>query len=262
MSQQRNRHPLTEPDLLDRPLTARSVVLSLLLGRHPARAGVALLVRWCELFEISENATRVALSRMVGHRELTAVNGVYELVGRVRDRQAEQELAVDPPVAEWAGDWHVVVVVASGRPAAERAERRATMRHAHFAELGDAVWVRPDNLAVPPVLVEELQSWRWRGAPQDVDPVVLAARLFDIDALMSRGHRVLARLEATRAQVDGGDLAGAFVVGAAALQYLRRDPLLPPALIPPGWPGDVLRVAYADFQHHFSDAVSRWYRAE
>ena len=70
-------------DLLERPLTARSVVLSLLLGRHPPRAPVALLVRWCAMFGISTTATRVALSRMVERGELTATDATYELAGRL-----------------------------------------------------------------------------------------------------------------------------------------------------------------------------------
>jgi len=49
----------------DRRLTARSVVLSVLLGAHPAWATVAELLRLTSDFGIRESTLRVALTRMV-----------------------------------------------------------------------------------------------------------------------------------------------------------------------------------------------------
>nr|MDT0525588.1 PaaX domain-containing protein, C- domain protein [Streptomyces sp. DSM 41633] len=47
-------------------MTARSVVLSVLLGAHPAWARAAELVRLTADFDIKEPTLRVALTRMVG----------------------------------------------------------------------------------------------------------------------------------------------------------------------------------------------------
>src|SRR5258706_16483999 len=47
-----------------RPLSARSVVASVLLGSHPPRLSAAGLVELCGRFGISGGATRVALSRL------------------------------------------------------------------------------------------------------------------------------------------------------------------------------------------------------
>ena len=76
------------------PLTARSIIASLLLGMHPPRLASSRLVRWCSLFGISEGTARVALSRMVERGELTAEAGVYELAGAVRRRQSAQDWAL------------------------------------------------------------------------------------------------------------------------------------------------------------------------
>ncbi|MDQ3757078.1 MAG: PaaX domain-containing protein, C- domain protein, partial [Actinomycetota bacterium] len=46
----------------DRPLTARSVLLSTLLGAHPPELPVQVLVRSGELFGMAEGTVRVALS--------------------------------------------------------------------------------------------------------------------------------------------------------------------------------------------------------
>ena len=91
--------------LLGRPLSTRSVIASLLLGMQPPKLAARRLVQWCALFGISEGTARTALSRMVERGELTAVNGVYELAGRVRRRQSAQEWSVTPELGAWGGEW-------------------------------------------------------------------------------------------------------------------------------------------------------------
>ena len=59
----------------------------------------------------------------------------------------------------------------------------------------------------------------------------------------------------------GATIADAFVVGAAALAHVRADPLLPPELCEPDWPGDDLRGAYREYQAAFSGAVREWFRS-
>ena len=51
-------------------LTARSVVLSVLLGAHPAWASAAELITLTSDFGIRESTLRVALTRMVGAGDL------------------------------------------------------------------------------------------------------------------------------------------------------------------------------------------------
>src|SRR3954447_13693591 len=147
MQQSRNVHSASgsEP-LLERPLSARSVMASLLLGRRPPEAPVADLVRWCELFGIAEGTARVALHRMTVKGEIEARDGVYRLAGRLAGRQVRQETSLAPRVREWRGDWRVAVVVATRRDAPTRAGLRDAMRRLHFGERREGVWMRPDNL--------------------------------------------------------------------------------------------------------------------
>jgi len=251
-------------DLLERPLTARSVVASLLLGRHPPSAPVALLVRWCALFGITEVSARVALSRMVERGELSAVDGVYELAGRIRSRQADQDFSFAPALRAWNGEWLMAIAADGPRDAVDRVALREALGRSRMVLWRSGVWIRPDNLGRRPAIgadreiIDAQCSW-WRAtALDDID----VAAAYDVDGLAERGRLLVDRLRTQTARLPDPDaLADAFVVGAAAAQHLRRDPLLPDELLPAQWPGEALRAGYRDYVAAFDPAVRAWTRA-
>jgi phenylacetic acid degradation operon negative regulatory protein len=255
--------------LLDRPLSARSVMASLLLGSHPPRLSGARLVRWCGVFGIAEGTARVALSRMVDHGELTTRAGVYELAGAMRGRQRAQDWSREPHLLEWDGEWRIGVVTAPARNATDRGALRDAMRRLHLGEVRAGVWCRPDNLprAAGPAAAWEIAqaqcAW-WRAEPEE-DPKELAAELFAPAAWAARAESLYDHLTvATRALRDpaDSDLAHAFEVGAAVLAHVRADPLLPAPLLTRRWPGTRLRDAYEGYEVAFGEAVRNWFRAE
>jgi phenylacetic acid degradation operon negative regulatory protein len=263
MQQSRNARERTvaEP-LLERPLSARSVMASLLLGRQPPEAPVADLVRWCGLFGIAEGTARVALHRMAAKGEIDGRDGVYRLAGRLAGRQARQVRSLAPTVRRWSGDWRVAVIVATRRDASTRAGLREAMRRLHFAERREGVWLRPDNLAldIPDAVRRQCE---WLSARPDDDPVALAARLFRPDRWARRANTLTERLATMTkglARGEPGPVADAFVAGAAALRHIGSDPLLPPALLPAEWPGVALRDQYATYQRAFDTAAGAWFR--
>ena len=239
-------------DLGVRPLTARSVVASTLLGMRPPELTAQLLVRSGELFGIAEGTTRTALSRMLAAGELTVEGGRYRLSGHLLDRQARQDASRRPAPRPWRGDWRTAVVTADRRTPAARAELRTTMRRAHYGELREGVWLRPDNLAGGPDAGGDVEWLVSRPG----DPGRLVARLWDLDGWADRAGRLRA---AMAAGVD--DLAPAFVVSAAVLRHLQADPLLPVALLPDGWPGDALRSEYDAFDAEFKAVWREWFRS-
>lgn len=81
-----------------RPLSARSVVLSLLLGSHPPELPVHALVRIVEPFGISGATLRVALTRMVAAGDLRRTGSTYRLSDRLLLRQRRQDAAIDPAI--------------------------------------------------------------------------------------------------------------------------------------------------------------------
>lgn len=248
--------------LLERPLSARSVIASLLLGRQPPEAPVADLVRWAGLFGVAEGTARVALHRMAAKGEIERRDSTYRLAGPLARRQARQAQSLAPRLAPWRGDWRVAMVVASGRDAATRAELRAGMRRLHLAERREGVWMRPDNLDLD-VPARLRRQCEWLQARPDDDPAALAERLFRADRWAGRagslGHRLDAATEALDAR--GAEVIGpAFVAGAAALRHIGADPLLPPELLAADWPGRALRRQYATYQAAFDRAARDWFR--
>jgi phenylacetic acid degradation operon negative regulatory protein len=257
-------------DLLERPLNARSVIGSLLLGVHPPRLPGARIVEWCTRFGIADGTARVALSRMVDRGELVSDHGVYELGGRVRDLQGAQDWSLEPRLKPWNGGWRFAIVgrdlpapALPARTAPDRAALRDAMRRLRHAELREGAWTRPDNL---PLEAAPAESWTvataqcswWTGAP-DAEPERLAAALFTPAAWATRAATLLDRLERVTGDLESGRddaLAPGFVIGAAALQQVRRDPLLPPALLPDPWPADDLRSAYLRFQAAFARSLA------
>lgn len=227
-----------------RPLTARSVVLSVLLGAHPPRLPVAGLVRVGALFDIAEGTIRVALSRMVSAGDLIYSNGDYELTARLRQRQARQDQSRAPRTRSWRGGWEIAVVTAERRPPAERAAFRQAMADLRLAELREGTWLRPDNLSRPRPDVVTEQCTFLTGHPEG-DPATLAATLWDLAAWALRARELLAA-------VDGAEgLAGTFMVSAAVLRHLLADPLLPAELLPADWPGTELRERHDRYYEAF-----------
>src|SRR5689334_8314886 len=183
MQEVRNTPPaaVTGPGLA-RPLTARSVIASLLLGMHPPRMPAHRLVQWCALFGIASGTARVALSRMAERGELVAKDGVYELAGRVRSRQAAQDWSLAPSLREWRTGWSVAVVTREARAANARAAFRTAMGRCRYAEVREGCCTRPDNLpreSAPEdawATVDAQCSW-WTGRPEG-DERSLADELF------------------------------------------------------------------------------------
>ena len=250
-----------------RPLSARSVVASVLLGTHPPRLSAAALVELCGRFGITGGTTRVALSRMVAAGELAAEDGHYRLIGEgLLSRQRAQDDALDPPAQPWTGNWHMAVVVSSGRAAAERLELRRAFADARFALWREGVWLRPDNLGrAAAIAVSPDAPVRWMDARPDDDPAALAAELWDLAGWAARGEALL-----TAGPEDPGDLVAAepewsaaiFTAAAATLRHLRTDPLLPDSLLPPNWPADRLRARYTRYLAAIQRLVAEPERSE
>ena len=222
-----------------RPLSARSVVASTLLGCHPPELPTAALVEMGKLYGVAEGTLRVALSRMLSAGELEAIEGGYRLAGPLLGRQIRQEEGWRPTLREWDGAWTMAVVVVAGRSAGTRAELRAAMVALRLAELREGVWLRPDNLDVA-LTTEVLDRVRILRSRDD-DPAELAATLWDLPGWIRTGRGLLDEM------ATATDIPGRFVAAAGMVRHLLTDPVLPGELLPDDWPGDALRTAYTNF---------------
>ena len=220
-------------------MTARSVVLSVLLGAHPAWATAGELIRLTADFGINDNALRVALTRMVASGDLIRSADGYRLSDRLLVRQRRQDDALAPPVRAWDGSWSTLVVTSVGSAARARSALRKTLQESRFGELREGVWLRPSNLRLE--LRAEITSRVRVLQSHDDSPAELAAQLWDLPAWAATGRGLLDEM----AVADG--VPGRFVAAAGMVRHLLADPLLPAELLPDGWPGDELRSSYTEF---------------
>ncbi|MFI9555695.1 PaaX family transcriptional regulator C-terminal domain-containing protein [Nonomuraea endophytica] len=231
-------------------LSARSAVLSALLGSHPPRLAARHLVRIGELFGIAEGTVRVALSRMVAAGDLVQQDGRYTLSERLLERQGRQDESRDPHTRPWDGAWEIALVTAERRAPADRAAFRHTMGALRLAELREGTWMRPANLIRDWPESVTAQCTLVDGRPRR-DPTPL---LWDLDGWAAEARALERELE----RADG--LAEGFIVSAAVLRHLLKDPLLPPVLLPAGWPGAELRERYDAFDRSYREVLMKHLR--
>lgn len=252
----------------ERPLSARSIVASTLLGMRPPRLSTRILVGSGELFGIAEGTTRVALSRMTSRGELQATEDGYALAGPMLDRQARQDISRRGATRSWRGGWRTEVVVGPARSAGERSSLRNAANGLRLAELREGVWLRPDNLphvALPQAeAVVDEQCTGFTSRPR-ADAANLAAELWDIASWAKQARALHRRLEQVGQHLGRERLTvlpDSFVLSASVLRHLQADPLLPPTLLPKDWPGSDLRLAYEEYDAAFKSVWRSWYRSQ
>lgn len=241
----------------DRPLTARGVLASALLGTDPPELPIARLVALASLFGISDNAARVALSRMAASGEVVAEAGRYRLTGPLVTRHRRQRHSRAADTEPWDGTWIVAVLAGTRENAAARAADRRLLQQRRLGELREGVWMRPANLRGPHEVALPTAALELTAAVAD-EPVALAERLFDLDGWSAHARALLGRLERLTPSTE--HLAEGFVLSASVLRHFQSDPLLPAELLPRSWPGPALRARYDDWDRRYRTALATWHR--
>jgi phenylacetic acid degradation operon negative regulatory protein len=249
----------------DRPLSARSVLASALLGSDQARLTVAELVAVASLFGISSGAARTCLWRMVSHGEVTAGDGGYALAGHLserRERVDEASRIDDVAAPKWDGTWELAIVSLESRSAVDRLELRKAALALHLAELREGVWIRPDNLDPQRLpasrAVLDQQCTHFHGAATDITTDRMRS-LFSLGEWADDATALIEAMEIElrpRKQADStGSFRYEFALSIAVVRHLQADPLLPVELIGDRWPGHILRSTYRRFDHAFKQRL-------
>ncbi|MFE3984606.1 PaaX domain-containing protein, C- domain protein [Nocardia tengchongensis] len=224
-------------------LTARGVILSLLVSNHPARPTPAQVVRAAGAFGIKESAARVALSRMVSGGDLTRTRDGFLLSEPLRERRQRVLHEVEQETRAWHGDWEMVVVSGTGRDPAERAALRARLARLRLAELREGVWLRPANLTRA-LELGNAPVEIFVGRPGRPDGELLDL-LWDLPAWEAQSRRLLDLIERAESPVDR------FTVATAMVRHLLTDPILPQQLRPERWTADRLHQVWVAYQDEF-----------
>ena len=222
-------------------MTARSVVLSVLLGAHPAWATASELIRLTADFDIKEATLRVALTRMVGAGDLVRSEDGYRLSDRLLARQRRQDDAINPQLRSWDGTWTTLVITSVGidaRTRAASADRRCSRTGSASSAKAYGCDRTTSRLALP-----RRGAFAGAGAAR----VRRQPRRTGSAAVGSGGLGAHRQATAATTCSTAADIPGRFVAAAGMVRHLLTDPVLPDELLPDGWPGAELRQSYAQF---------------
>ena len=251
-----------------RPLSARSVLATALLGADQPHLLAGELVEIASLFGISDGAARTCLWRMVSNGELTSDEGIYTLAGRLLERRQRVDDASrigDTALSPWDGTWELAVVSLERRSANDRIALRKAATALHLAELREGVWFRPDNLdrnRLPTLrAVLDQQCVHFHGAATGI-PAETVRSLFNLDDWADDARRLAhaMRDELDIKALDADDFAYQFALSITVVRHLELDPLLPAELITRQWPGPALRSTYRRFDELFKQRLNTSFR--
>ncbi|MEM9040545.1 MAG: PaaX domain-containing protein, C- domain protein [Actinomycetota bacterium] len=242
-----------------RPMSARSTLLSYLLGVPGRPVSAQHLVSVGALFGLRSGTVRTALSRLTTAGDVESTADGYRVTGTMRDRQSQQERGLADPGGTstgWDGTWWTALVVDESRPMAARRRFRSVMLGARMGELRPEVWMRPADVEPPPSLTGVALT---RGTVDGVDGRELVGRLWDIPASEITARRLLEAIDVLGAVAAGDEsvewFAPAFEVSAACVSFLRTEPALPADLVETPIATD-LRESYRALNARFRTALA------
>jgi phenylacetic acid degradation operon negative regulatory protein len=239
-----------------RPLRGGSLIVTMFGDSIMPRGGaIALgsLIALAAPFGLNERLVRTAAARLAkdgwleGRR--AGKRSEYHLSHDGRERFAEATRRIySEPETEWLGRWTVVVL--PSMRAAERKELREELIWRGFGELSANVFAHPEidsrSLGLrggPAKLLAKIVVFD-AGLADDDAPQRLVGLGWDLDDLGLRYQRFVKRFERVLAALRGRlalDPQACFIVRTLLIHEYRRlhlrDPLLPPRLLPAGWPG-------------------------
>jgi phenylacetic acid degradation operon negative regulatory protein len=217
-------------------------------GHLPMRALNQLL----DVFGVGESTTRVVLSRMrregwfTTYREGRQTS--YALTGRsIRMLDQGQTRIFDRGRDGWDGIWRTVIYAVPEESRGERDRVRRTLAWHGFGPLAAATWISPhprletvrDALADLSATRMDLLESRALSRAADRE---MAFRCWDLDGLGREYVELISGYErlhpAELAALPGPEALRRQVELVASYRALPfRDPDLPAALLPEGWPG-------------------------
>ena len=225
-------------------------LLLALFGDQVLGRGVAVsagsIIAVLNRLEVGEHATRATVARMARRGLLRPIRrgrqvffglaprGVTVLRDGLRKLEAE---IVDQ---HWDGRWTLLAFSVPETRRADRHALRTRLGWAGFAPLRSGLWVSPGTTDISQVLSEldlldHASVFRGEAAMWS-DPARIAREAWDLRALATSYRGFLDRWSGGAfGELDA--LSRRTRMTAEWLLLIRQDPRLPPALLPPEWPG-------------------------
>lgn len=227
------------------------------LRQRGGEASISAIIRLLDPLDIAPAAVRTAVSRMVRQGWLTPTRTGegpgYRITERARQRLDEagrRIYALDQ--VEWDGRWSLLVVERS-HDRARRERLHRGLEYLGYRVLHGSTWAAPQGSVEAEALIrgEGLACDEFRAELRG-DSVELVNRLYRLSELATAYSRWLVDAHEIIATAgESPDDREAFAVRSQLVhewrKFLFRDPGLPPAVLPPDWPGREAR-RYFDAQ--------------
>jgi phenylacetic acid degradation operon negative regulatory protein len=241
------------PRILDHlrrePSRTWSIIVTLYGDAIVPRGGVVwlgTLLKFFAALDIGEGVVRTAMSRL-------AADG-----GETTFGAAAARIYAGPP-PEWDGTLDLVVLGPDGRDAA-----RAALEARGYGAVAADLWARPGpqpELALPDAI-------HLVTTPAQDTGRRLAALAWPLGRLGEAYEYFIAAFAPLGAELDAGPLSDldAFVARIMLIHDYRRiilrDPLLPAALLPDGWPGFAAKALCGALYRRLLPPSERWLDVE
>lgn len=258
--------------------SAKAVLLTV-LGELVLPSGGAVwtstVVRALGALDVEERNARQALARLADDGTLSSERHGRRARWHLTDRG--QRLLVDGTRRiyglgtdddAWDGRWLVVLCSVPEEQRAKRHRLRTRLEFAGFGFLAPGVAVSPHvereddandvlrelDLA-PGAVVFRAEA----GTLVAADDVL--ARAWDLDGLASAYEGFTTTFVARAPRTDEDRFAGLVELVHAWRRFPFADPGIPPALLPPGWPGHRAHDVFVDRHDAWTPGARRWYEA-
>ncbi|GHG22461.1 MULTISPECIES: PaaX family transcriptional regulator [Amycolatopsis] len=226
-------------------------LLLTLFGDHVLDRGIAVstggVIATLDRLGVGEHATRATLSRM-SRRDLlhTVRRGRQAFLGLTPHgtavlRDGQRRLDGDVVDRHWDGRWTLLTFSVPETRRADRYALRTRLGWFGFGPLRSGLWVSASAADIAPALAEldlldhaevfRAEPFMW------TDPARIAREAWDLPRIAAGYEQFLRRWGGSAPGDLGDELTCRIRLGAEWLLLIRRDPVLPPALLPPDWPG-------------------------
>jgi phenylacetic acid degradation operon negative regulatory protein len=248
------------------PSRTGSIVITVFGDAILPRGGTVWLGTLLEFFkalDIDSGVVRTAMSRLAAdgwlQREKLGRNSFYRLTKKGRQTFVTAASHIyDPPPSDWTGRFELLLI---GR-AEDRDASREALKNAGFGSPVPGVWVAPSGVLIPE---EAATAIRLEVSAEDDSGRRLLSASWPLDRTAEAYLKFMRTFEPLSDWVRCGTQLSdtdAFTARILLIHYYRRvvlrDPLLPPALLPPDWPGKAARELCGEIYRGLLPASELW----
>lgn len=220
------------------------------------------LLQFLELLGTDGGVVRTAVSRLAAdgwlEREKIGRKSYYMLAPRGRERfEAAVEHVYNPHPSEDVGQFELLLI----ESASDRDNARLALTEAGFGNPLPGVWVAPPNAVMPSVVTGAI---RLHASAEGEMGRRLVAASWSLDRIADGYRNFIRTFEPLAGRLGGGEVspADAILSRILLIHYYRRvvlrDPLLPIASLPAGWPAAEARRLCAALYRALLPASEQW----